>query len=363
MTSRRSPWLIAALVLGAIVAVNLALRELDERTRSPGGPSSSSFATAPEGLAAYAELLSRFDVPVVQRREPLGEGMLDRRATLVLLQPAELERPDLRAVGDFVRRGGRLLAGGDSAAWLATILPRAPSWRPLAPADARAAGIPGVAEIRTAGEGAWQQPLGRVLVAADGLPVAVEQRVGDGTAVLLADASPLQNRLLARADNAALGLALAGDGPVVFAEDAHGYGPASGIDAIPARWWWAFAGLAVAALLFALARGRRLGPPELPGRELPPARVEFAEALATQLARKRPREDAVRTARRIARARVARRLGLPPTADEGELRECAKARGYDAASVEALLGSAVRQSDLLAVGRALRAAEREEVNA
>ena len=35
---------------------------------------------------------------------------------------------------------------------------------------------------------------------------------GRGRALLLADAAPLQNRLLGRADNAALGLALAGAG-------------------------------------------------------------------------------------------------------------------------------------------------------
>jgi hypothetical protein len=191
-------------------------------------------------------------------------------------------------------------------------------------------------------------------------PIVVEQRRGAGTVVLLADASPLQNRLLPEADNAALGLALAGERPVAFAESVHGYGAASGVDAIPARWWWAFGGLCIAAAVFALARGRRFGPAELPGRELPPARVEFAEALATQLAKARPRDGAVRTARRVARTRITRALGLPPVAADADIRDRAAARRFDPEVIEAVLAEGVGEADLLAVGRALRSTELEE---
>ena len=146
----------------------------------------------------------------------------------------------------------------------------------------------------------------------------------------------------------------------MFAESVHGYGPASGLGAIPTRWWWAFAVLALAAVVLALSRGRRLGPPEVPWRELPPARVEFAEALALQLTKSRPREDGVRTARRIARVRLERALRLPPGAGDTALRERARARQLDSAAVEAVLGDGVGETDLLAVGRALVATEREE---
>src|SRR5207237_9769608 len=103
-------------------------------------------------------------------------------------------------------------------------------------------------------------------------------RAGRGRVALLADASPLQNRLLARADDAELGLALAGGRPVAFVESVHGYGRATGVAAIPHSWLVAFAGLGLAALLLIWARGRRPGPPEDEGRQLPPARRGAGDA-------------------------------------------------------------------------------------
>ena len=47
---------IVGSVVAIVVAVNVVLASLgDVVPRSPGGPSSSSFATAPDGLAAYVE--------------------------------------------------------------------------------------------------------------------------------------------------------------------------------------------------------------------------------------------------------------------------------------------------------------------
>jgi hypothetical protein len=122
-----------------------------------------------------------------------------------------------------------------------------------------------------------------------------------------------------------------------------------------------FGGLLLAAIVLALAQGRRLGPPELPGRDLPPARVEFAEALATQLARTRPRGEAVGTVHRIVRERLLRRLRLPPDAAETDVRAAADARGVDPEVVEAAL--AASGPDLLAAWRALRTLERMEAKA
>jgi hypothetical protein len=351
----RSPWVAVAIVAAAVVALNVALRELDRLTRSPGGPASSSFATAPDGLAAYAELLRRNDRVVVRLREPPADATLDPAATVVVFEPIGLRGADGEALRRFVERGGRLVAGGDPDGWLEDVLARPPDWGDSATAAARAVGVPGVGPVRTAGEGAWSG-LGRVLVRAGDRPVVLERPLGRGRAVLVADPSPLQNRLLDEADNAALGLALAGDRPVAFVESVHGYGPASGLDAIPGRWWWVFGGLALAALVLALARGRRFGPPELPDRQLPPARVEFAAALATQLARARPRTEGVETTRAVVRGRLVRTLGLHDDATDDELRAAAATHGIAPEVVDAAVGHA----DLLALGRALRRLEREE---
>jgi hypothetical protein len=70
---------------------------------------------------------------------------------------------------------------------------------------------------------------------------------------------------------------------VVFAESLHGYGPSRGLAAIPNRWRLAFAGLALAGLLWVLARARRLGPPERTTAAPPPPRGAYVEALALLL--------------------------------------------------------------------------------
>ena len=360
----RSPWMLVGALLVALVALNIGLRALDRTTRSPSGPPSSSFATAPEGAAGYAELLRRYDRAVVRLREPPSEAELDPRTTLVLLDARPVPTADARAIGDFLLAGGRLLYAGEDPGWFRAVHAELPPWQPVP--ITRATIRPGeevgqARDVAADGVGLWRTDED-VLAGNPKGALAIRRRIGDGEAILLSDASPLQNRLLAEADNAAFGLALAGppERPVAFAESFHGYGTASGVEAVPSNWWWAFGGLCLAALTFALARGRRLGPPELPDRDLPPARVEFAEALAVQLAKTRPRSEAVRTAHRLVRARLARELRLSPDADDDAFRTAAVSRGVDPDLVEPALGSGFGEDDLLALGSTLRRLEREE---
>ena len=136
-----------------------------------------------------------------------------------------------------------------------------------------------------------------------------------GDVWLLAESAPIENRLLVEADNAAFGLTLPGatDRPVTFAEGIHGYGEDSGVAAIPTEWKVAFAGLAVAVLVFAWARGRRLGPPDQPNRTLPPPRAAYIDALAGSLARTNDPAAALDGLTTWTRERVAQRGGLGAT--------------------------------------------------
>jgi hypothetical protein len=360
----RSPWAIVVIGAALVIAVNLVLREVDQATSSPGGPPSSSFATGPDGAAAYAELLRRFDRPPIPLRDAPGDADLVPESTLVLLDPVGVTTEDADAIGTFLREGGRLLYAGDEPSWYRHVTGERLGQQPALVASASVPpgteGLGEVQRIAASADGVWKSDDG-VLLDSDEGPVALRRSVGRGEAVFLSDASPLQNALLPAADNAAFGLAVAGPPgrPVVFAESYHGYDEARGLAAIPRQWWWALAGLGLAALVLALSRGRRLGPPELPGRELPPARVEFAEALASQLARTRPRADAIATARRLVRERLVRALRLPPDAPEPDVRAAAASRGIEGEIVEAALG----KTDLLAVGRALKRLERLEANA
>jgi hypothetical protein len=338
----------------AIVALNVVIRELDRAVATPGGPTSSAYATAPEGLAAYAELARRNGHPVVRSRERLADATLAPGSTLVILEPEGLTRSDGEGVREFVEAGGRLVAGGEPRTWLGSIVPDPPEWEDRRLPVSRpspGASLGEVERVDSPGSGAWRNAGGwqPALGAPDGGLLAVEGRLGQGEVFLLADPSPLQNRALANADNAALGVALAGrpGREVVFSESVHGYGEVSGLAAIPNRWLWVLGGLCLAALVFALARGRRFGPPERAARELPPARVEYVEALAALLAKTKPRGAAAEPVRSAARER----LGADPRATGARL-------GLSDEEVATVLGDGTEDRDVVFTGRALAKLER-----
>jgi hypothetical protein len=301
-------WKLAVGAFAALVAVNVALAFVQRLAGgTPGGPRSSSYATADHGLAAYAELLSRHGHDVARIREPAGTARLAPHATVVLLDAPAVSRRDTAALEAFVAAGGRLIAGGRSPSWIGDLFADPPTW---STARARAGGararvpeLRDVTRLAWAGEGSWtdtgdgRPAYGTLFAVADAAP---------GRILMLADASPLQNRLLAQRDNAAFALALAGARrDVVFLESYHGYGEASGVRAIPPRWWAAIALAACAGVVFMFARGRRLGPPEAEQRTLAPSRREYVESLAGILARTKQPDAALEPLRsRVAFATV-----------------------------------------------------------
>lgn len=270
-----------AVVLAVVIGVLGLLGVADRLVPSPSGPPSSSYATAPQGLAAWAELLRRQGHPV--RRLRGGPEELRRGETGVVLDPRNLLSADARRLAGFVRGGGRLVAGGEApGAWLEVLAPDL-RWRPEGEAEVR-----GRLLVRTAGVGRWRELGGaRSIVGPPARSVVAEQQLGRGRLLLVADPSPLQNRLLARADDAVLALELAGPprAPVAFLESVHGYGRASGLAALPSGWRWGLGLLALAALCWVLSQARRLGPPDVPDRELPPPRVAYVEAVAAAMLR------------------------------------------------------------------------------
>jgi hypothetical protein len=360
---RLHPALRVVIVLVALVViVNLALSLLDSSTRGADetAPRSSSLSTGRTGLAAYAELLRRNDRATEALRDDLADASLDPRSTLVVLDPVDLDRDDERVIRRFLAGGGRLLAGGGRVTGLlSALLDDPPTWSAVGISRAEAvSGAPeveGLRSVRSAGDGSWSDAGGTTPVLAAGSgALATVADVGRGRVVALADASALQNRLLASADNAGFGLAAAGDErPVVFAERLHGYGRDTGLAAIPGRWQAALVGLALAALLGVVAAGRRLGPPEDADRALPPPRREYVDALAGSLARTRRPVAALAPLQAAARARLARRAGLEPTAKEPELRAAASRFGWSPRDVDALFAPPRTDADVVAAGDAL----------
>jgi hypothetical protein len=355
---RRIPWKPFAAIAVAVVAVNALALALRTSAPGPRGPAHSAYATSPRGLAAYASLLERHGHRVARVVERPEGARLDPDSVAFVVDPDFVTADDVRALRRFVAGGGRAVVAVDRPArWLGALLAPAtpPEWdvglpgaaHPLAPA----AEVDGVRKVELRGEGAWTATGGAlpVLGTASDARVAVAS-LGKGRVVLVADPSPLENRGLAHADDALLGLDLAGAGrrPVVFVEGVHGFGRATGLRAIPLSWWVVLAGLAAAALVYVFARGRRLGPPERAERELPPARSMYVAALGARLAAARDREATVGTLgreldRRLAvpfddpeaRARAFDRFGVP-AADRG-LIEAAEPN----AATELALGRAV----------------------
>jgi hypothetical protein len=349
---------VALLVLGLLVAVNAVAALIDAFAPSPSGPASSSFATKPEGLAAWAELAERNGVRVRALRQPPADATFGDSRTVAVMDAGSLTREDARALRRFAERGGLVIVGGEPHGWVETLLggERAPAWDDDGPKTARvmesAPEAGGVTKVETAGEGRWAERGG---LTGDEGPLLVGRPIGNGRVALLADTSPLQNRLLDRGDNAAFALALAGRGPLAFVESVHGYGPARGLAAIPARFGWALIGLLLAALVFMFARGRRLGPPEPERRELPPPRRAYVDSLAATMARGNAREEAVAPVRAEARRRLARRAGLRDDAPPEARAQAARELGLDDDAARALIGRAEDDDAVVATGRALTA--------
>jgi hypothetical protein len=348
---------------GALLAFSLLVLAIDRLAPQPEGPDSSAYATAPAGLAAYADLLARNGGRVERRRRPVREGMPPARGTLVVLDPRAVELDEAGAIADWVRGGGRLVIGGrHGVEWLAGRLDEplpsradgeARSARVLAPAPETA----GVRSVRAVAGGELRDVGGALpLLGPPGAPLAAVTRVGRGRVVVLADASPLQNRGLAREDNAAFALALATRGaPVTFLETVHGYGASTGLGALPASARWGLLGLLLAGLAFVWSRARRLGPPEDTERPLPPPRADYVDALAGSLARTGRPGEVARPLRAAAREGLARRAGLGTEPGDRELRAAAARMGLGEAETAALLQEPRDLEGALAAARALAA--------
>ncbi len=359
-----SPGRRAVLSVVAVVAgVNVFLAGLQWVTGGPGpgGERSSSYATAPHGAAAYADLLARRGHGVERLRSRLDQASLDSRTTLVVLEPHHLEDSESEALRHFVADGGRLVAAGRETAPMLRRMLGDLTWSPegveqaspLAPTSE----VSALGSVRAGAEGSWARTgVALPVLGDDERVLAAAATVGRGRVVLLADPTIVQNRLLGEDGNAAFAISAVGPPgrPVVFAEDAHGYADGEGLGALPSRWRWGLAGAVVAALVWMWSRGKRLGPAEETSRAFPPPRRAYVDAVASTLARTRQPDAAVAPLREAARSLLASRAGLSPEADPEELAEAACRLGGDRHDVARLLSSEPLGSDedLVRAGRA-----------
>ncbi len=359
-SANRRLWIAVAVVVGGLIVVNLVAQALDRAVGGdqPGGATGSSYATAPDGLAAFSTLLTHYDYNVEQRRGALSKRPLPDNATVFVLDPLAVTDTDSVTLLQFVENGGRLVIGGEAPFYLRHFRDRPPTWQRDGSTSWTQIGpmFPNVHDIEASGLGAWSSPgSGRTIVGTDDRSLLTYERVGAGEMFFLADASPLENAYLGTGDNAAFGLALAGDPsrPVVFPEGTHGYGASRGLAALPNRWKIALILVALAALAFVWSRARRFGPPDRSARDLPPARAEYVQALSVTLERTHDQAGALLPAQRWARGRLAERAGLGVQPNDEELAHAARSFGCTSEETLALLAPVSDDASILALGRAV----------
>jgi len=160
----------------------------------------------------------------------------------------------------------------------------------------------------------------------------------------LASLDAFDNQTLDQADNALLALRLAGapgtkvvfiDFPMVSGVD-DPVAEETGLSALPFGWKFALGALAIAVVLLAVARGRRLGPPDHPDRALPPRRAGYVDALAANLARTRDASGARAPLVAHARAGLRGAAGLATDADDDTIVQAALDRGLSEREATAL---------------------------
>ena len=330
-------------IVAVIVGLNLIAVLGDALVPSPGGPRSSAFATAPEGVAAWAELARRSGVPVRVLRKRPSDASLPPGGTVVVLDPDQFSSGQALALRRFAERGGRVVAGGlEPGSWLDVLNPP-PGWADGGDEDARVlvpSAVTGTAvDVRTAGEGHWASPRDAVpVVGGPGGPIIVVRRVGNGLQLQPRSGGSVPGRRR-------------GGGPLVFVEGVHGYGTTTGLAALPARFRWALVLLGLSALVLIVARWPRLGPPEAPDEPLFPPRRAYVDAMAATLARVRVRTAVAEAVRSAGRERLARRAALARDANAETWTAAARAAGLTDEEARALQD--VTDDDGIAAGRAL----------
>ena len=318
-TLRRLGLVLAALLVLIVGALLLA----PDETWRPLDPDSP----APDGLLGVVELLGSVDVDV-----DVSTDLPSNTSTNVFIPVDALDDDARDGWEDWARSGGTLIVadpmsplhGLDPAeapldlAFGTSELPpscdlledvevvRHGAWDGLiAPADATTCFPFGADE----GDAAAEPD------AADGDAAAwlVARSLGDGALIALGSPGPFTNAALDDADNAVFAASLLapqpGDRLQVVPRPEVGAPDQGLVDLISGRVWLAFALSAIAVLLAALWRGRRLGPPV--AERLPPVvpSAELARSVAGLLQRAGDREAAARRLRAGLRRDVARTLG------------------------------------------------------
>ena len=213
-------WRVTVVIVAAVVLAGALIKLTSVLTEgsSPEGPESSSFSPTPDGLAAFSQLLMKSGDHVTQLTSPIAQAAVPPGSTVVVADPTSWQPADSSALDRVLDSGGRVVVAGEPpAGLLGEILGSGapPQWSANGVTSSVPAGsgplVFGVTQVDSTGPGSWSTAGGTTPLLASGANyLAVSARVGAGTLVLLASPSPLQNRLIGQADNAAFAIDVAG---------------------------------------------------------------------------------------------------------------------------------------------------------
>jgi hypothetical protein len=328
---RRLLTITAALVLCTIVLLVLVHPEEQPDSYIP-----STYSAAPHGARAAYLLLSRLGYLVTRSEGPLDlvAAKADAHTVLILAEPTRApSQQETAAIGRVLASGGRVLAAGFLAA---AVVPDEDLDNESPPQL-----IGGVCEAEPVGfspltaggkvvmrgiRAVWKldRPSQRAAFLCANEGVVITYRVGKGTVVWWASASPLENRDIAAPGSLELllnSLELQRGDKVIWDESLHS-APAAAWDPLQDRVILALiAQLFAVGLLLVLARGRRSGPLRplpAPPRNSP---MEFVRSLGGLYRSSGANDVPVTIAYERFRARLSQRYGVSgaQTADAATL--------------------------------------------
>jgi len=333
---------------------------------APGddGPPLDPSSTGPSGTKGLVDTLRELGVRVDVRSEPA------RGDSAALLLVDDLDDGGRERVADWVRAGGTLVVT-DLASPLHPAPPRSSaSLGGLDPELRRGCGVAALARVeRVSVPGAvlLEVPPGATgCFPGDGDSWLVVVPTGEGTVVALGGAGAFVNSRLGRADNAVLATALLAPGRddrvVVLRPPAPGAGRTGLLDLVSPGVKLAVAQLAIAFVLVALWRARRLGRPVPEPQPVQVPGSALVTAVGELLQRRRSRAEAATVLRDDLRRTLAARLGLPPSAPADVVAEAVSARSaFSAEEVLGLLAGRAPgdEDELVALAQSLESLRRE----
>ncbi len=303
----RDTVLLITLLLGLMIFTAYSASQQDDGTRYPPG---SAHSNQPDGGRALRLWLSELGYKTATLEGGLAwpDKTVD---VLLVLSPSEVfNQSEAAAIEKWVEAGGTLIFAGDDAyvayqlwsrfdlraEWLES--PAEPLFAAQPLLDA-----PPVSQAGASAEMVWapdSHDYVTHLATADGKPVLISMRRGQGWVFALTTVEPFTNDGLKDAGNAALAynLVQAGAGragQVSFDEYHHGFQTEPSIRTwlVSSRFGWAILYSALVAFVFLLVGGRRFGAPvPLPEHIARRTTAEYIRALAN-LSRRAGRRQAV----------------------------------------------------------------------